>query len=95
LAQQLDGDVVMAYVDMTASAPADTPLLEPVARPDLSEGPHRGYAVQWFIFTVCVAVGWVLAVRRSVRTNQRNRAEADAQAQREAERQSDESRSAV
>jgi hypothetical protein len=26
------------------------------------------YAVQWFIFSICVAIGWVLAVRRSVAT---------------------------
>ena len=37
-----------------------------VAVPELSEGPHLSYAVQWFIFSVAVAVGWVLAVRKSI-----------------------------
>ena len=34
--------------------------------PELTEGPHLSYAVQWFIFSAAVAVGWVLAVRKSV-----------------------------
>ena len=33
----------------------------------MSEGPHLSYAVQWFIFSACVPVGWVLAVRKSAR----------------------------
>jgi hypothetical protein len=39
-----------------------------VIAPDLSEGSHRSYAVQWFIFALAVAVGWVLAVRKSIAT---------------------------
>ena len=53
------------YVDLRQSDPAESAVLEPVVKPDLSEGPHLSYAVQWFIFSVCVAVGWVLAVRHS------------------------------
>ncbi len=63
---ELDGDVLPMYVDRFESSPAEPPELQPVAKPDLSEGPHLGYAVQWFIFTIAVAVGWLLAVRRSV-----------------------------
>jgi cytochrome oxidase assembly protein ShyY1 len=68
LSQQLDGEVVEMYVDVFRSDPPEPAVVEPVAKPDLSEGPHLGYAVQWFIFTVCVAVGWVLAVRHSLRS---------------------------
>jgi cytochrome oxidase assembly protein ShyY1 len=61
------------YVDLIASTPAEaTDLPEPVATPDLSEGNHLSYAVQWFIFAIAVAVGWVLAVRRSIATRRRN-----------------------
>jgi cytochrome oxidase assembly protein ShyY1 len=60
------------YVDLIASAPPEvTDLPEPVATPDLSEGNHLSYAVQWFIFSIAVAVGWVLAVRRSIGTRRR------------------------
>jgi len=40
----------------------------PVLAPQLDEGPHLSYAVQWFIFATCVVVGWVLAVRRAILT---------------------------
>ncbi|MFP5488135.1 MAG: SURF1 family protein [Acidimicrobiia bacterium] len=69
LAGQLPGPVVPMYVDLLRSDPAEGGgLPEPVAPPDLGEGDHLSYAVQWFIFATAVAVGWVLAVRRSVRT---------------------------
>lgn len=68
LAAQLPGAVVPVYVDLVRSEPAESgPYPEPVAAPDLGEGNHLAYAVQWFVFAVAVAVGWVLAVRRSVR----------------------------
>ena len=66
LAAQLPGDVVPMYVELTASDPpagGDFPV--PIAQPALGEGPHLSYAVQWFIFSVLVAIGWFLAVRRS------------------------------
>ncbi|CAN5741657.1 SURF1 family protein [soil metagenome] len=69
LAEQLDGPVVPMYIELTASTPAEaTPYPAPVTPPELTNGPHPSYAVQWFVFSICVAVGWVLAVRRSVGT---------------------------
>ncbi len=69
LAAQLPGDVIPMYVDLIESVPPEiggSP--EPVARPVLGEGNHLSYAAQWFIFSIAVAVGWVLAVRRSIAT---------------------------
>ncbi len=69
IAPQLPGEVVPVYVDLVLSEPPagpDDPT--PVPAPELDEGPHLSYAVQWFIFAACVVVGWVLAVRRSVRS---------------------------
>lgn len=69
LAAQMPGDVVPMYVDLIESVPAEVGgAPEPVARPTLGEGNHMSYAVQWFIFAAAVAVGWVLAVRRSIAT---------------------------
>jgi surfeit locus 1 family protein len=34
---------------------------------DLSEGPHLGYAMQWFIFSLGLGAGYVLYVYRSLR----------------------------
>jgi cytochrome oxidase assembly protein ShyY1 len=62
-------DYIPMYVELLGSLPAagpgDPQLLDP---PELSEGNHLSYAFQWFIFAFCVAVGWVLAVRRSLTT---------------------------
>ena len=76
LQQQVDGELVDMYIDAIASDPPDSSALEPVVRPDVSEGPHLSYAVQWFIFSVCAAVGWVLAVRYSAAKRRREAAQA-------------------
>ena len=64
-----------AWIQLQSTRPSQAPgptvprILGP---PELDEGPHFSYAVQWFIFSVCVAIGWVLAVRRSVAARRRN-----------------------
>lgn len=69
LAQQLPGDVAPVFVQLTSADPAIGPGdPEPVVLPELSNGPHLSYAIQWFVFAVCVAIGWALAVRRSLRS---------------------------
>jgi cytochrome oxidase assembly protein ShyY1 len=69
LAPQLPGDVLPMYVDLQESRPPEQPgLPDPVARPVLGEGNHLSYAIQWYIFSIAVAAGWFLAVRRSART---------------------------
>ena len=65
LRQQFDASVLPMYIEQLDSTPADASSLEPIVAPALDEGPHLSYTIQWFIFSVCVLVGWVLAVRRS------------------------------
>ncbi len=73
LAPQLPGQVAPVYLDLVASEPAISAVdPAPVPAPDLSDGPHLSYAGQWFIFAVAVAIGWVFAVRRSIRTRRRD-----------------------
>ena len=38
-----------------------------VSMPDLSDGPHMSYAIQWFIFASVLGVGYPIFVRRSTR----------------------------
>jgi cytochrome oxidase assembly protein ShyY1 len=67
LAPQLPGPAVPMYVELTVSDPPEAgPFPQPVTVPELGEGPHLSYAVQWFIFSAAVAAGWVLAVRKSI-----------------------------
>ena len=68
LGKQFDATVLPMYVEQLESAPPDAKSLEPIVAPTLDEGPHLSYTFQWFIFTACVIVGWVLAVRRSLAT---------------------------
>ena len=72
LGAQFDQPLQPVYVDGLAEGGVEISGLDPIAFPALDEGPHLSYAIQWFIFTVAVAAGWVLAVRRSV-TDQRER----------------------
>lgn len=78
---QFDGDLVPMFVELIASEPAvaETDPI-PLSTPVLSEGNHLSYAFQWFIFSACVLIGWVLAVRRSVRTNRLNAVESSSRA---------------
>ncbi len=48
-------------------AESDPAALTPVPLPDLDEGPHRGYAAQWFIFSVIAVIGYPLILRRVAR----------------------------
>jgi cytochrome oxidase assembly protein ShyY1 len=73
IAAQTPGPVGAMYLQLLQSDPAETGgLPEPVIRPDLSEGSHLSYAVQWMIFAAAVVAGWVLAVRRSVQLRRKS-----------------------
>jgi len=65
-------DLAPVYLDFIGSDPASAEPPIPVPPPDLTGGPpHLSYTFQWLAFSIAVAVGWVLAVRRSVRTNRK------------------------
>jgi len=67
LSQQFDETVQPVYIDQLDMRVESGGALQPVAPPDLDGGPpHLSYTVQWFIFSVAVAAGWVLAVRNAV-----------------------------
>ena len=67
IAGQFSDRVAPMFIELLESTPADSSALLPVPLPEASKGPHLSYAIQWLIFSVCVAVGWVLAVRKSAR----------------------------
>ena len=68
----LSRPVLGGYIEMTGpKQPGNTP--EMVAAPDdESIGPHMAYAIQWWLFTAGVPVGFVVLARRE----KRDRAEA-------------------
>jgi cytochrome oxidase assembly protein ShyY1 len=46
------------FVDLTHESPAPTTPLEPVELPDLSNGPHFFYALQWWFFGLLALFGF-------------------------------------
>ncbi|MFJ4961931.1 SURF1 family protein [Streptomyces sp. NPDC088729] len=70
----LSRPVLGGYIEQTDPEPSGG-LPEQIASPDDSSiGAHMAYAVQWWLFTAAVPVGWVILVRRE----KRDRAEAAA-----------------
>ena len=62
--EQVDGDLAPMFIQ--SSTETNEPPY-PVALPELTNGPHLSYAIQWCIFSICALAGWVLVVRRAVR----------------------------
>jgi len=73
LTEQLPAPVQPVYIDLIAAKPAQDASIIPVPEPELGEGPHLSYMLQWWFFALCVVIGWVLAVRRSAKQHQRDR----------------------
>lgn len=68
IAERLGIELAPVYLEFVASDPASAEPPIPVPAPDLTGGPpHLSYSIQWLVFSLCVAVGWVFAVRRSLR----------------------------
>lgn len=65
LQQQFDEPLAPFYVRLVSQDPAQ-PNEEPriVPLPEIDDGPHMAYAVQWFIFAGVVVVGFPVLVRR-------------------------------
>jgi surfeit locus 1 family protein len=64
----IEGD---AAAGVAARAAATSPAAEEAGlvalpAPELSEGPHLGYAMQWFIFSTIALVGYPIVLRRVV-----------------------------
>lgn len=65
LAQQLDVDLLPVYVQLRVQSPPVDSLPIPIPPPDLGEGSHLAYAVQWFVFATIAAIGYPLIMRRN------------------------------
>jgi cytochrome oxidase assembly protein ShyY1 len=57
-----------AYVEMTASRPeSKSSEIRTLPAPEVTEGAHRSYAVQWIFFEIMTVIGWIILVRNEVR----------------------------
>ena len=55
------------YVGLLTVTPPQTGEFVPVELPEISEGPHFWYAVQWFLFTGIAVAGIVVFIRSDLR----------------------------
>lgn len=67
IANAAGAPVIPAYVDLVSSTPPQATGLVPIPLPDLSEGPHLSYSLQWVAFAILFIVGLVLLLRREFR----------------------------
>ncbi len=56
-----------SYVEMTASRPESRSAeIREIPAPEVTEGNHRSYAIQWTFFEFLTVVGWLVLVRNEV-----------------------------
>lgn len=63
--------VYVVLATQTPPQPNELPLLLPP--PEIGEGPHLSYAVQWFLFAGVVAIGYPALLGRTAQSPARNR----------------------
>lgn len=65
MAQRFGLDIAPLWLQLDDSTITSFP--KPVPLPELNNGPHFGYAVQWAIFTLLTAGAYVLVLRKKAR----------------------------
>lgn len=76
LGQALGVELVNGFIARIESTPADTSALIPVPPPELNEGSHFSYALQWFSFSVIAVVGLIVLIRADIRDRKKAKAKA-------------------
>lgn len=66
------------YVGLLEVTPAQSGGLVPIELPEINEGPHFWYALQWFGFTGVAAAGIVVFIRADLRTRREEEAASSA-----------------
>ena len=59
--------VANGYLSAVSVEPPQTGEFRPILPPDLGEGPHFWYAIQWFMFTGIAVLGIVVFIRADLR----------------------------
>lgn len=67
LQPQMSVPLAPTYLVLTSQSPTPGALPRPGAPPQLTEGPHLSYAVQWFLFACVAVVGYPLLIRHRAR----------------------------
>jgi len=73
VANMLGQRVYGGFLERVTEKPSAQPAPEPVPPPELGEGPHLAYAMQWFLFALVAVVGWFVLVREEARGGRERR----------------------
>jgi cytochrome oxidase assembly protein ShyY1 len=76
IAATLPYEIEAGYIGLLTVQPEQQGGFQPIQLPDLSEGPHFWYAVQWFMFTAIGVAGIVVFIRGDLRARREEREEA-------------------
>ncbi len=68
LSKQIENLNTEIYLEVLDSQPQDSSVIARIADPVLATGSHLSYTAQWFIFSLFVAAGWVVVVRRKLKS---------------------------
>jgi cytochrome oxidase assembly protein ShyY1 len=63
----LRAPIVNGYIDVMTMDPKDTVQFQTIVLPELNDGPHFWYAVQWFMFTGIGVLGVIVFIRGDLR----------------------------
>lgn len=66
ISEQINYELLPVVLVAQGSDPSEDQSIAPINPPELSQGPHLSYAIQWLIFSAAVIVGWILAIRKSL-----------------------------
>ena len=76
IAATLPCPVSPGYIGLLTVQPEQQGGFQPIKLPELSEGPHFWYAVQWFMFTAVGVAGIVVFIRGDLRARREDREDA-------------------
>jgi len=76
IATTLPYGITSGYIGLLTVQPEQQGGFQPIQLPDLSEGPHFWYAVQWFLFTAIGVAGIVVFIRGDLRARREEREDA-------------------
>ena len=77
IATTLPYPVDSGYIGLLTVQPEQQGGFQPIPLPELSEGPHFWYAVQWFMFTAVAVAGIVVFIRTDLRVRREERQDAN------------------
>jgi cytochrome oxidase assembly protein ShyY1 len=69
LSQRMDQPTLPMYLQLIEETPAlNSAWPAPTQLPELTEGSHFSYAMQWWFFSLVSLTGWIVVSRRALRT---------------------------